>query len=101
MAGQGSTYGKIAIAADTNVQVAGIGKDIETQWRTGKVKLSFVPDATPAVLSVASTSAALTGNESYDMFVGTDSEADDFDLVAGEDLWVRATEAGTLSFRRQ
>lgn len=89
---------KIAVAADTNVQVAGRDfAEVNTAWRTTHVHLQFTPTATPGALQIATSSAALTGDEGFVIFadaeLGTTFE---MDLTADEALWVRCTEAGDL-----
>lgn len=92
--------GKVAVAADTNVQIAGEDfTEVNTAWRTSKVKLQFTADTPPAVLQVAKDSATLTADEGFVIFV--DSElgvTQELDLVAGEGLWVRSDGAGDIRY---
>ena len=96
-----SSTGKIAIVADTPTQIAGRGMDIETHGRTSAVKFSFIPDATPAVVQIGSEDA-VTNDEGFVLFITDEDIAgeEDFELVANEDLWLIATEAGELRFWR-
>jgi hypothetical protein len=96
----GSTTGKVAIPADTPTQIAGPGADIETSFRTSNVKLAFIPDTTPAIIQVGSE-AAVTADEGFVFFADSETGVvENFDLVAAEELWLVATEAGELRFFR-
>lgn len=93
--------GKIDIAADTPVQIAGDAAPLAvTRSRTSNIKVQFLPDATPAVLQVGSE-AAVTADEGFVFFADSETGVvENFDVVADEELWVVATEAGELRFWR-
>lgn len=92
--------GKIAVVADTPVQVAGVGAPVETGARTSAVKLAFIPDATPAVCQLG-TEAAVTADEGFVFFADAETGVvESFDLVSAEEVWFVATEAGELRFFR-
>lgn len=90
----------IAIAADTNVQVAGgTAGDVSTRARQVTVKWAFVPTADAAVVFIAEDSASLTAGEGFPVFsdaTTTVASGDDWKLTSDDEVWVRATEAGTL-----
>lgn len=95
---------KIAIAADTPVQIA--GRDVasttlvNTKARSLTVKLNFIPTAGEALVTINNTSAGAidgyplpsTDADDPNVFQGSD----DISLIADDDLWLYATEAGTL-----
>jgi hypothetical protein len=95
---------KIAIAADTAVQIAGPTLTASTHVRTAnrsvKIKLNFIPTAGAAVVTINNTSAsavngyplANTDDADPNVFEG----GDDIQLTAGDSLWLYATVAGTV-----
>jgi hypothetical protein len=94
----------IDVAADTATQVAGPDLDradfINTNGLSQNVKLNFIPTSTAAVVQIAETEAkASTGFplRATDPTVADVFQGDDeVELVAGDSLWVYASEAGTL-----
>lgn len=94
--------GKIAIVADTPTQIAGTVADVaSTRGRTSGVRFTFIPDTTPAVVQVGSE-AAVTADEGFVFFADAElGTTETFNLVADEDLWFVATEAGELRWFRE
>lgn len=93
----------VAVAADTNVQIAGESAGaVSTNARTSKIKFAFVFSSTPGVVAIAEDAASLTAGEGFPIFADADTllaSGEDYELVADESMWVRATEAGTLYLR--
>lgn len=92
----------IAVAADTDVQVAGpdFADGVDTHASTNKIGLAFVPDSTPAVVSFAATEAESLAGTGFPAFVDSSTGVtENIHLSVGDELWVRATEAGDLYVR--
>lgn len=91
---------KIAVAANTNVQVAGgTAGTVSTRGRMVTLKCAFQFTSTAGVVSVAEDAASLTASEGFPIFPdATTLQSDDenFELTSDDEVWVRSTQAGSL-----
>jgi hypothetical protein len=94
----GSRYFKVAVAANTNVQVRAAG-----QTKTSSYRMVFVSSGTDATeVRVADSSATLTAGDGFPLLIAKSQAAtgtEDLDLVPNEELWVRSNQAGDLYVR--
>jgi hypothetical protein len=93
----GSRFSKTAVAANTNVKVR------SAQPKTSTLKFVFVSSSTDATaISFAGDSATLTAGAGFPVLIAKSQGAsgvNDWEVVPGEELWVRSNQAGDLYLR--
>lgn len=91
---------KIAVAANTNVQVAGgTAGAISTRGRQTTLKFAFDFTTTAGIVKVAPDSATLTAGNGFPIFADTDTVQaanEEFKMTSDDELWVRSAQAGDL-----